>query len=78
MYNLKGEFDVYNGEETVFGSINKDSMNGMSVRIPKQEILDRFEELVKPIDSMIRTNYEENCRLISMRDALLPKLMSGL
>lgn len=78
MYNLKGEFDVYNGEGTVFGSINKDSMNGMSVRIPKQEILDRFEELVKPIDSMIRTNYEENCRLISMRDALLPKLMSGL
>lgn len=77
MYNLKDEFDVYNGEGTVFGSINKDSMNGMSVRIPKQEILDRFEELVKPIDLMIRTNYEVNCRLISIRDALLPKLMSG-
>lgn len=29
------------------------------------------------MDACIKANYEENCRLIAMRDSLLPKLMSG-
>ena len=29
------------------------------------------------MDNLIRTNYEEICRLQSIRDSLLPKLMSG-
>jgi type I restriction enzyme S subunit len=29
------------------------------------------------MDDMIRTNYEENCRLQALRDSLLPRLMSG-
>lgn len=77
MYNLKHKFDVYNGEGTVFGSINRDAMNDMPIQVPQQDILDRFEDVVSPIDSMIRANYEENCRLISMRNFILPKLMSG-
>lgn len=77
MYNLKHKFDVYNGEGTVFGSINRDAMNDVPIQVPQQDILDRFEEVVSPIDSMIRANYEENCRLISMRNFILPKLMSG-
>lgn len=77
MYSLKEQFDVYNGEGTVFGSINKDSMNGLVIRIPKKKVMDRFEEIVRPIDLMIKNNYDENCRLIAMRESLLPKLMSG-
>lgn len=77
MYSLKEQFDVYNGEGTVFGSINKDSMNGMVIRIPKKKVMDRFEEIVSPIDLTIKNNYDENCRLIAMRESLLPKLMSG-
>jgi type I restriction enzyme S subunit len=77
MYSLKKDFDIYNGEGTVFGSINRDAMNNMKIRIPQQTVVDRFEELVSPIDLMIKKNYEENCRLIMLRDSLLPKLMSG-
>ena len=77
MYSLKEQFDVYNGEGTVFGSINKGSMNGMTIQIPKKEIMDEFEELVSPIDTMIKANYDANCRLVAMRDSLIPKLMSG-
>ena len=77
MYSLKEQFGVYNGEGTVFGSINKDSMNGMAIRIPKKKVMDRFEEIVSPIDLMIKNNYDENCRLLAMRESLLPKLMSG-
>lgn len=77
MYSLKKQFEVYNGEGTVFGSINKDSMNGMTIQIPKDEIMDEFEELVSPIDTMIKANYDANSRLVAMRDSLLPKLISG-
>ena len=77
MYSLKDQFDIYNGEGTVFGSINKDSMNGMSIQIPNKALMDKFEELVSPMDAGIKANYEENCRLIAMRDNLLCKLMSG-
>lgn len=77
MYSLKDKFDVYNGEGTVFGSINKDSMNGMAIQIPNKTLLNKFEEIVSPMDAIIKSNYEENCRLIAMRDSLLPKLMSG-
>ena len=77
MYSLRKDFDIYNGEGTVFGSINRDAMNNMKIRIPQQTVVDRFEELVSPIDSMIKKNYEENCRLIMLRDSLLPKLISG-
>lgn len=77
MFSLRDQFDVYNGEGTVFGSINKESMNGMAIHIPNENLMDEFEEIVSPMDAIIKANYEENYRLIAVRDALLPKLMSG-
>ena len=77
MFSLKDQFDVYNGEGTVFGSINKESMNGMAIHIPNEKLMDEFEEIVSSMDAIIKANYEENYRLIAARDALLPKLMSG-
>ena len=52
-------------------------MNGMSIQIPNKALMDKFEEIVSPMDAVIKANYEENCRLIAMRDNLLCKLMSG-
>ncbi|HZK38974.1 MAG TPA: restriction endonuclease subunit S [Clostridia bacterium] len=77
MFNLKSRLDVFNGEGTVFGSINKASLNTISTIIPSKEILNKFEDVVKPLDNMILNNYKENCSLQVVRDSLLPKLMSG-
>jgi len=77
MFALRPELDVFNGEGTVFGSINRDALNNMPITIPSAEDLDSFESVVSPMDAMIRRNYEENCRLQVMRDSLLPRLMSG-
>ena len=77
MFALRTELNVFNGEGTVFGSINRDALNNMPISIPAVEDLDAFEALVSPMDSMIRTNYEEICRLQAMRDSLLPRLMNG-
>ena len=77
MFSLKKQLDVFNGEGTVFGSINRNSLNEMPILIPSDEKLDEFEGIVAPMDNAIRNNYDEVCRLEQIRDSLLPKLMSG-
>lgn len=77
MFSLKKQLDVFNGEGTVFGSINRNSLNGMPILIPSDDILEEFERIVAPMDLTIRNNYDEICRLQDIRDTLLPRLISG-
>ena len=77
MLALREQLNVFNGEGTVFGSINRDALNSMPLVIPPKKIMDQFENTVAPMDAAIRNNYDEICRLQVMRDNLLPKLMSG-
>lgn len=77
VFSLREKLDMFNGEGTVFGSINRDALNSMPIIIPTKGEMDRFEEIVAPMDVAIRNNYEEICRLEAIRDSLLPRLMSG-
>lgn len=77
IFSLQEKLDIFNGEGTVFGSINRDTLNSMPITIPTKEEMDWFEEIVTPMDAAIRNNYEEICRLEIIRDTLLPRLMSG-
>ena len=77
LMNLKRSFDIYNAEGTVFGAINKDSLNSIEVIIPTKEEIYKFEEIVSNLDKMIRQNTIEVQKLQKIRDTLLPKLMSG-
>ena len=45
--------------------------------VPSQEILIRFNKVVKPIFDCIKQNKAENETLATLRDTLLPKLMNG-
>lgn len=74
---LKRKLDSFNGEGTVFGSINKQTLNNFPILIPPAEKIDEFETLVSFMDLTIRNNYNEIHRLNQMRDILLPKLLSG-
>ncbi len=77
MFSLKKQLDVFNGEGTVFGSINRSSLNDMPILIPPDDAIEGFERIVAPMDAAIRNNFDEICRLQEIRDSLLPKLMSG-
>ena len=77
MFALRSQLDVFNGEGTVFGSINRDALNAIPIDIPPVTEIDQFEAVAHPIDELIRANYEENCRIEAIRDSLLPRLMSG-
>lgn len=77
MFNLREELNVFNGEGTVFGSINRDALNSMPISIPPKKVQDEFEAIVAPMDAAIRNHYDEICRFAAIRDSLLPRLMSG-
>ena len=74
---LKSKFDLFEGEGTVFGSINKDSFNNIEVVIPPLKTIIEFEVLVQIIDDKIFHNHQQIQTLTKTRDELLPKLMSG-
>ena len=74
---LHPQLDVFNGEGTVFGCINRDALNNMEVLIPSKSDLDKFEQIVAALDNDIFNRTEENQNLVFLRDTLLPKLMSG-
>ena len=52
-------------------------LGGMKVLCPTPEVLEQFENMVKPFFSMIEILKKENESLADARDLLLPKLMSG-
>ena len=75
--SLKNKFDQFNGEGTVFGSINKNTLEGLRIIIPDNYDVDKFENVVSSLDSQIKCREQESRRLASLRDTLLPRLMSG-
>jgi len=78
IHKLRERLNVYNGEGTVFGSINQRDLKSLKVISSNDNRAEMaFDELIQPIDRMIRNNEDEIRRLINLRDRLLPKLMSG-
>lgn len=55
----------------------RERVKAMGLRLPDNDTLARFNAVIAPIVSLIITNQQENVRLASVRDSLLPKLMSG-
>ena len=56
---------------------DKQQIMNYPVVLPNKESLDLFNGLIVPMLDQIATNRIENSRLVALRDALLPKLMSG-
>lgn len=77
MQALKTELEKYNGEGTVFGCINKDSLSSQKVIIPPRNIIADFESIASSLDCQYCVDFNENIHLAQLRDTLLPKLMSG-
>ena len=56
---------------------DKQQIMSYPVVLPSDEELGKFNDLALPILTQIQSNRNENKRLSAVRDALLPKLMSG-
>ena len=58
-------------------SMTTDILNAMEVVIPSTSALAEFESLVAPMYRAMQENNIQSSKLSELRDALLPKLMSG-
>jgi type I restriction enzyme S subunit len=52
-------------------------LKSIKLPIPPPEIMEAFEQIVKPLNRKYKANDRESRTLVALRDALLPKLMSG-
>ena len=74
---LRGALSAYDGDGTVFGSINQRQLRSLRVVGSNALSPEAFDSLIEPIDALVRNNTSEILTLAVTRDLLLPKLMSG-
>ncbi|GAX89431.1 restriction endonuclease subunit S [Effusibacillus lacus] len=68
--------DASNG--SIFDAINKSGIERVKVVVPSDvDIIDIFNDFIKLIDEELFNNFQSTRVLKSLRDTLLPKLMSG-
>jgi type I restriction enzyme S subunit len=62
---------------TTIPYVRWDSMESYSIPIPPDALLVRFEKMISPLVERISIQGEESRTLATLRDTLLPKLLSG-
>jgi type I restriction enzyme S subunit len=77
MLSLRERFRAYESEGTVFGAINKGQFSDLDWVNPGDSLIETFERRLFAADETIRSNELACACLSSIRDGLLPKLMSG-
>ena len=75
--DLQRKFDTFNGEGTVFGSINQKDLKSLKIIDPDAALLEIFIAKITAFDQEIENQSNEIISLSSIRDTLLPKLLSG-
>ena len=66
-----------NTHGSVFDTITRNTFKGIDVIIPPRDLTLAYDESVAPILEKIHANLMQSRTLTALRDALLPKLISG-
>lgn len=75
--SIQDALKAFEADGTVFGSINKQDVEKLSIVNPSLAIIEAFEQLISSVDERILLNTWEGAKLEKTRDYLLPKLISG-
>jgi type I restriction enzyme S subunit len=62
---------------TIFPAVNRKQVLGLPLALPPRERIAEFDELGSQIVSELAALHDESQSLVAVRDALLPKLISG-
>ena len=73
----ESEIEAQHTGSTGQTELPRDRVKAMELPLPDEDTLSKFNELVIPMTNTVISNQEEIVRLSQLRDALLPKLMSG-
>ncbi len=74
---VQDKIKTYEHTGTVFGAINRRQFEALEMLEPRAELIKAFDAHTGPVDIRIRDNTSESRTLTALRDALLPKLISG-
>ena len=79
LYHYLGQFDFTNlgSTSSIATAVNSKTIKNIPVLIPAREVVAAFNELVTPIFNKIKSTLYENESLVSTRNSMLPKLLSG-
>jgi type I restriction enzyme S subunit len=77
MQSIDDVFNRFEADGTVFGSISKKDFHKIQRTMPPTETVQVFERLIAPIDDEIVSVSQQSRTLAALRDALLPRLLSG-
>ena len=76
-WTIQDNISAYEHTGTVFGAINRKQFEVLQTLEPRSELIEAFEAHVSPMDLRIRVNTLEIRSLTKLRDALVPRLISG-
>ena len=62
---------------SVATAINSDMVRGIPILVPPKGIADSFEQTVRPLFTQMKNIQNQSRTLATLRDTLLPKLLSG-
>ena len=77
LFKEKRDFLLSQGNGSVFTNLKTDIVKAMKIAIPNNQIMAKFNTVIKSLFNQIENKTKESRRLATLRDALLPKLMSG-
>lgn len=77
MYLKNYKYELLGSTSSIATAVNSKIIKKMCILKPPFEVIKKFHSVVNPLFERIRANIEENDRLSTLRDTLLPKLMSG-
>ena len=77
MHGLRERFKTFDSEGTVFGSISKKDFQSLPVVVAPEDVLRAYDAVAAPIDQRIAENEVMLRTLSTLRDTLLPRLISG-
>lgn len=71
------DFDSLGSTSSIGTAVNSKTIKAMEFVVPGEDELQEFCDIVRPMFEQIKKNQFANQNLVSMRDGLIPKLMSG-
>ena len=77
LYLKKYDYNSLGSTSSIATAVNSKTIKGMQMLQPSDNVIDAFHIQVNPIFEKIRSLTKENSRLSTLRDTLLPRLMSG-
>lgn len=77
LYLKQYKYENLGSTSSIATAVNSKTIKGMKIIVPPTDIIKSFSNNARPLFEQIRSLQQESRRLATLRDTLLPKLMSG-